>query len=365
MNTLEGRLKFLSVSLSLWLLPSLEMFSHAAEEVYIHGFYIGAALVQAKSIKIAPRDEYENVPFTMQIEHVYCGPSDLKGKTFRGSAQQVVTGGSSGTERLFYFDPLPREDETGIWWVASQSPKSWEAIRPVKNRCFVTKLPSRRGIGPRYDEVTEWAQAVERVSSTPRDEQLKLLQGFAQSRNFETSVWAITVLHKEWGQKADRVLAELVSNQNLAPAAITALDAALVEIQGDGWRNSVERWRLMERSLRSVRTDMEADLIMEYWEPLGRDRNRHDFSAERCLEIVKRAFGDPECPDRIRSRLFMSVLRVPFLTTDDDEAIWAFAIENISQPLSTGVAGNAAFMLMDARNRTPRRFRTLLKLSAL
>jgi hypothetical protein len=229
-------------------------------------------------------------------------------------------------------------------------------------RCFATQLPSRKGIGPRYDEVLEWAEAVERISSTPRDEQLKLLQGFAQSRNFETSVWAITVLHKEWGQKADRVLGELVSHRDLAPAAITALDAALNEIQGDSWRNSVERWTLTERSLRSVRSDMEADLVIDYWETLARDRNRHDLSAERCLEIVKRAFGDPDCPDRIRNRLFMSVLRVPFLTTDDDEAIWAFAIEQISQPLSTSIAGNAAFMLMDARNRTPRRFRTLLKL---
>jgi hypothetical protein len=362
MNPFGSRPIFRLVCSSVWMMHCLTMFSHAAEERFINGFYEGAALVQAKAIKVAPRDEQGNVPLTMQIEHVYCGPPELKEKTFWGSAQQFPTGGSVGNERLFHFDPLPREGETGIWWVASQAPKSWEAFRAVKNPCFATKLPCRKGIGPRFDEALEWAQAVERVSSAPRDQQLNLLRGFARSTNYETSFWAITVLNKEWGQKAERVLEELVSHEKLTPAAITALDAALQEIQGDDWRKSVGRWELLERSLRSVETDVEAKLIMDYWTTLGRVPNRHDHSTERCLEIVRRAFSDPNCPDRIRNKLFMAVLRFPFLTSDDDEAIWAFAIENISQPVSSAIAGNAAFMLMDTRCRTPRRFRTLLNL---
>ncbi|MFM9960369.1 MAG: hypothetical protein ACKV2Q_04005 [Planctomycetaceae bacterium] len=354
--------RLLFVSLLQWLVINFGGPTKAADVRFINGFYEGAALVHAKTIKVEQRDKQGNVWLTLQIEHVYCGPSDLKETTFGCGAQQVATGGSSGMGRLFHFDPLPHEGETGIWWVASQAPQSWQKFHVVKNRCFATNLPSRKEFGPRYDQVLEWAQAVERVSLAARDQQLKLLQGFAQSKNFETSVWAMTLLQKEWGPAADQILRELASHQKLTAAAITALDVALQDRQGDDWRKSSARWELLERSLRAVETDSEAKLVLEHWAQLSREWRRQHLSEERCLEIVQRAFHDAECPDRIRNELFMTLLHWPFLTSEDDERIWSFAIDNIARPISSGIAGNAAFMLMDTRHRTQLRFRTLLKL---
>ena len=104
-------------------------------------------------------------------------------------------------------------------------------------------------------------------------------------------------------------------------------------------------------------------MVLEFWSKLVRDLKRQQLTPEQGLDIVKRAIQDPKCPDRIRNSLFVDVLRSFFIRSEDDEPIWIFAIENISQPVNSHIAVNAAFMLMDTRHRTPRRFRTLLKLS--
>ncbi|MFM9960371.1 MAG: hypothetical protein ACKV2Q_04015 [Planctomycetaceae bacterium] len=322
-----------------------------------NAFVAKTVLIHGKVVEV--QESTNGVVFTIEVAHVFYGDRAYVGTRFDAWTRTVLRPISAGSDTLFDFDPLPKRGETVIWW--TKTSKNDQLLRPLR-QLLASQLPARSVHPARYQAALEWAQAVERVSSAPRERQLDLLTEAAGSKSYEISYWAIVVLAQEWGQKATNVLEVLAKDKNLAAVSVTALDEGLDRLQGDEWRDSTGRWTFLERSLRSVETDFEAKIVLDYWSKVVRERQRQRFTQAQCLEIVKSAVRDPHCPDRIRNQLFADVLR-PFLgTSDDDQSIWDFAIENISQPINSAVAGNAAFMLLDTPYRTPRRFRTLLKL---
>ena len=117
--------------------------------------FTGLILVQAKVIDVKIKEERGGfIPSAQEIVHVYCGPGELVGKTFKdyssGSGEDI-----NGTTA---FPPL-KKGEKGIW-----------SLKDSADGLFVARYPdlsfsyrARQTITLGYDQIQALAEGIERV----------------------------------------------------------------------------------------------------------------------------------------------------------------------------------------------------------
>lgn len=215
--------------------------SRAADEPLI-------SLVRARVTGIADVKPDQSMTATLEIEHVYAGDKELKGRTFHD--YYVTSSGSFGVDLVLTPFQVGHE---GIWtlqWVDFSINKSDPKLYPTRDKLmpFGSRYRKAEKGRPRYAQIVALAEAVEAVEAAEPADRVPKLRELLADRTPEVAAWAVRKLAATAGDAARKVLDELASKPDLdlPMATQVSLDEVLGISREKAWYESKVRRAMLE-----------------------------------------------------------------------------------------------------------------------
>jgi hypothetical protein len=218
-------------------------------------------LVRAKVISVKP--EGAKRIGQLEINHVYCGPAQLSGRTFAAASG---TGLEDSTG--FTIAPALETGEAGIWALRERG----DALLPVSIPQLGVIWPAREKVSARYAQDKALAEIVERFAQTAADHRPALLKSLALDDTPEISAWAIHALADAGRADGAAFLNQLASNPKLGLAGQVALDEVLADADATAWNNSTTRQALVKDWLLGARGEFETGVALNRLDALYQHR---------------------------------------------------------------------------------------------
>ena len=197
------------------------------------------------------------------VTHVYLGPATLQGAEFECSTSWPPFGSIRETPTEINVGFIQKGVE-GLWWLARDAATG--NYRPqlrldVRAQLHIERFPSqkyaaqwagqrskRADVDDRFKEMLNWAKAAEALWNAKSDDQrATMLKKWAADDQAIWASWAVALLGR--ANKADdiAVLKHIIKEKEFTGAQQIAVDDVLCRIEGDKWRTSEERSRLIWR----------------------------------------------------------------------------------------------------------------------
>ena len=231
------------------------------------------SLVRARVKSIGDVKPDRSMTATLEIEYVYVGDRELKGKTFL----DYYDGGASGLKAPGALTPF-QVDQVGIWtiqWFDYSVDKSDPKLQAKHDELmpFWSHYRKAEKYSPRYEQIVALAEAVEAVETTkPADRVLKLCD-LLKDRTPEVCAWAVRKLGVIENDASRKVLNDLAEKPNLDLPIATqvSLDEVLGKYKEKAWYESKARKVMLQSWVKSKADDYHANLIL----------TRFHFAAQR------------------------------------------------------------------------------------
>jgi len=123
----------------------------------------------------------------LEIEHVYIGPRELRGRDFTVGSNKS----GEGSVGMAIYPPL-ENGEVGIWSLYKKDNEL--LVYPWGLADMEIELPARKGISETYEDVRALAEAMEAVVAADSDKRFGLLKTYSGSQMPKVSMWAVRVL---------------------------------------------------------------------------------------------------------------------------------------------------------------------------
>jgi hypothetical protein len=212
-------------------------------------------LVRGKVIAAEPDKAEEFSRVTVQVEHVYAGASEHRGRTF-----EDFNGVGPGTARFGAVPPL-RPGDVGLWVLRTRDGK----LEMTREHALLPGNRSTRKHSDRFREEVRMAEAVEQAFKADPKDRPDLFRKFIADRTPEVAIWAAIygiglpdgagdALAKEWmGQVELSIPAQIGVEQALT-------DEAFFSREHDAERERRKEWLASPRRAARLRAWMDANL---------------------------------------------------------------------------------------------------------
>jgi hypothetical protein len=194
-------------------------------------------LVHAKVISVESKGVYGRIG-QVEITHVYCGPSNLRRRTF--DAYSTTGQDSTGVAIM----PALESGESGIWCLRQDN----GTLIPVFSQ-YGTGWPARDKFYERYADAKALAEAIEHVANELPEKRTSLLKISTLDRTPEVSTWAINALAKPEFPDNLAFLRQLAENSQLGLNGQVELDRILSDLDSRVWINSALRRSMLQKWL--------------------------------------------------------------------------------------------------------------------
>ena len=138
-------------------------------------------------LEIEPVVDRETLVRDLEIEHVYIGPRELRGRDFTVGSNKS----GEGSVGMAIYPPL-ENGEVGIWSLYKKDNEL--LVYPWGLADMEIELPARKGISETYEDVRALAEAMEAVVAADSDKRFGLLKTYSGSQMPKVSMWAVRVL---------------------------------------------------------------------------------------------------------------------------------------------------------------------------
>lgn len=306
---------------------------------------------------------------SFEIDHVYVGPADLKGKTFTAKTYVYMS-----DFNMPYYDVTPiHKGEVGILWIiqgeqglasiyeflGSRQRRPADAIQQRNGMwtwdktVFLPALKDGTKAGDaRYDMSVARAEVFERIYHASDKDRLKVIDDYVRSRDSIKGAAALMLLlrgneptpvqsFEDWSAEYRRVKREVIAGYVLPFAKDESLSprvqwevAQLLAAKKDGWKGSREEWQMIRRwyagtwkEEENVPWDAsEEKVLADLLAPAARSVfwNTRPFTLAEGLELAVDGLANGTRSDRFKAELiipFRSDFIVGFLRKRDPESL--------------------------------------------
>jgi hypothetical protein len=265
------------------------------------------SLVRAKVTKVGEKGP--EVAVTLEIVHVYSGPSELLKRTF-GDTQRSV-GDLSGKSARTPFEV----GEEGIWVLYEH--KGVQSVgRPPRELGWPLWYRSREKEDGAHADVEEVAEAIERVEKAKADEQFTLLKDYASTTKPLVTTWALSALCNLKDDEAGKYLDELAAKPEKLPMTTQlALDEVMARWKGADWSESKPRLVMLRGWVNGKRSESDAGAILVR---LSHAHVDHETPDKVAVELACAAADNREWAWAIRREAYFQVCHVASKSVNDE-----------------------------------------------
>ena len=220
--------------------------------------FLPQILVQAKATRVvydeSPQQVDVSQKVSFQIQHVYCGDTELKGKTFQSS----FTIDNYPLQNIFH--PPIKEGEVGIWTLTYDDDEKltlgienyvlasddYRVSFPIPIRKIIAANFHSTNYGVSYASALKWAGVVETVYKASSAERQKLLRRYISSDNPCVAAWSTRILAEYAPTDLIPYLKKCLEDPNLTVGAQVTIDAILSKNDRKNWLASKQRAALLQ-----------------------------------------------------------------------------------------------------------------------
>ena len=247
---------------------------------------------------------------TIQIDGIYCGPTNLIGRSFADHASAELPPGKG-----HYIVPIPRKSTEGIWAIKTNGAEI------IVWRGYADKLwPSLPTSDSRYEEAKQLAQAVHAVESVEgKEEKTKLLTGYAFSRIPEISRWATRTLFDSKGEYMNAVLDAGIPKTSLPVLGKLVADELLAVRCGQSWTLSQDRYTMLLALADSPMDSLESEKFTDRLQAIAQTKCE-EVPDDILVSIVERTTGNKELSPKCRTSSLYA-LQYPLRKSGNEKAV--------------------------------------------
>ena len=248
-------------------------------------------LVRAKVAKIHEKTKYGRFPITLEVIHVYMGPADLNGKTFKD--YQYSGPRSAGNEAIKPFTL----DEEGLW-----------PLNEVKGELQIgsfAHLPFLRSrkeeINPRHTQHLLLAEAIEKFTNAKPAVRTNLAEKLANDSTPEVCYWMVRTLGDTDEKFASELLEKWRKNYGELPLrSQIALDEVICIKEKEDWFTALKRAEMLKSWVARKTNEYDAHLVLSR---LYASFQAFEMRGEAVIELLQVAAGNKDWrkEDRIKA----------------------------------------------------------------
>ncbi len=255
------------------------------------------AIVRGKVTKIGKK-VLRHTSYSVQIQHVYRGDADLKGKVFEDLWMEFGAGHSGGSE---YVTSVPVEvGEEGLWLLNERD----SVLTPTRAEDGLRLPPMRhrKADRPGYEVSLKLAETVEKYTQLKPDEQLAMVEKLAYDSEPYIGYWGVYVVGKMPGRAAEDAFARLRDDAKLPVRSQIAVDEVLCRVKDkkDEWFKSKQQLKMYETWVTSKADEDPGDYILGRFGLAVQERGNIDPS--KAVELCMTAADNTKWTTAVRTK---------------------------------------------------------------